>query len=88
MYQRVHKRLYIFKEPHKVVYQVSEFITVVGWATSTFELFAAFSPMELKSDGLTGCNAILKWLKEIEPEIFVMNYVKMHQEEELTVEVR
>jgi len=73
IYQRVHKRVHRFKKPHKVYYQVSQSETVVGWVTGGFELYATFSPLEPKPTCIKACNEILRWIKNEESSLFILN---------------
>jgi len=73
MYQRVHKRVHRFKKAHKVYYQVSQSETIVGWVTSGFELFATFGPLESKPSCIKACNEILRWIKNEESSLFILN---------------
>ncbi len=73
LYQRMHKRVHRFKKPHKVYYQVSQSETMVGWVTAGFELFATFGPLESKGTCIKACNEILRWIKNEEDSLFILN---------------
>ncbi|PRP83404.1 hypothetical protein PROFUN_09432 [Planoprotostelium fungivorum] len=73
MYQRVHRRTHGLKLAHKVYYQVSQLETFLGWVTAGFELFAVFGPLDTKSMCIKGCNDILKWIKNEENSIMIIN---------------
>jgi hypothetical protein len=72
LYQRIHKRVHKFKKPHKVLYQISQLETVVGWVTTGFELYATFGPLESKANCIKACNEILKWVKNEESSLFML----------------
>jgi len=73
LYQRIYKRVHSFKKLHKVYYQVSQLETIVAWVTSGFELYAVFGPLESKSVCIKACNEILKWIKDEETSLFILN---------------
>jgi len=75
LYQLVHRRVHRFRRTHKVYYQVSQTETLVSWVTSGFELYAVFGPLELKSACIKACNDILKWIKNEESSLFMLNNV-------------
>lgn len=73
LYQYVHGRAHRLKKPHKVYYQVSDSETIVGWITNGFELYATFGPLESKPTCIKACNQILKWLRNEESSLFILN---------------
>eukprot|EP01117_Protostelium_nocturnum_P009021 TRINITY_DN3237_c0_g1_i2.p1 TRINITY_DN3237_c0_g1~~TRINITY_DN3237_c0_g1_i2.p1 ORF type:complete len:373 (-),score=90.72 TRINITY_DN3237_c0_g1_i2:84-1202(-) len=73
MYQRAHKKTHGIKNPHKVYYQVSYLETIIAWVTAGFELFAVFGPMEPKGNCIKSCNEILKWIKNEEGNLLILN---------------
>lgn len=58
---------------HRVFYHVSEKETVVAWTTAGFELYATFGPLESKSVCIRGCNQLLKWIKQEESSLFILD---------------
>jgi len=60
-------------KPHKVYYHVSQSETIVGWVTSGFELYATFGPLESKPMAIKACNQLLRWIKQEENNLFILN---------------
>jgi len=73
LYQHVHKQVHRLKRPHKVYYQSSKSEIIVAWATTGFELYAVFGPLETKSNCIKACNTLLKWLQSEEENLFILN---------------
>jgi hypothetical protein len=73
LYQLVFSRVRDQNAPHKVYYYTTERELVVGWVTSTFELYAVFSPLESKSNTIKACNELLRWIKKQEDSLFITN---------------
>lgn len=58
---------------HRVYYHVSEKETIVAWTTAGFELYAVFGPLESKAVCIRGCNQLLKWIKQEESSLFILD---------------
>ncbi|CAG8458034.1 13062_t:CDS:10 [Rhizophagus irregularis] len=68
-HDRMHSRI----RPLKVHYYVSPTETILGWITSTFELYAAFGPLISKSALTNSSHTLLKWIKKEEENLFILN---------------
>eukprot|EP01094_Clydonella_sp_ATCC50884_P024595 TRINITY_DN6211_c0_g1_i2.p1 TRINITY_DN6211_c0_g1~~TRINITY_DN6211_c0_g1_i2.p1 ORF type:complete len:505 (-),score=93.35 TRINITY_DN6211_c0_g1_i2:131-1645(-) len=74
LYQRIHRRvLPKGSKPHSVYYLVSETETVIIWTSSGFILYATFGPLTSLKDVITGCNNLIRWIKQEETTIFVID---------------
>ncbi|CAH3190109.1 unnamed protein product [Porites evermanni] len=46
---------------------------LLGWVTSGFELYAAFSPLVTKPDAINAINKLLRWIKREEDRLFILS---------------
>ncbi|GBC12771.1 vacuolar fusion protein MON1 homolog A-like [Rhizophagus irregularis DAOM 181602=DAOM 197198] len=73
LYRYTHDRMHSRIRPLKVHYYVSPTETILGWITSTFELYAAFGPLISKSALTNSSHTLLKWIKKEEENLFILN---------------
>ncbi|KAL1922880.1 uncharacterized protein VTP21DRAFT_9256 [Calcarisporiella thermophila] len=73
LYQYTHDRIHSKTIPLKLLYHVSSTETVLGWITSSFELYAVFGPLVSKTSIVTSANALLRWIRGKEDSLFVVN---------------
>jgi hypothetical protein len=71
LYQSVLARVHLLTKPNKMYFQTSERESVVVWVTNEFELYAVFSPLELKASVLRACTQLQRWIKSEENTLFV-----------------
>ncbi|KAJ1918194.1 Vacuolar fusion protein mon1 [Mycoemilia scoparia] len=60
-------------EPHKICHQVNEEEVILGWNTSAFELYAAFSPNTDTKSITNGANSIIQWIRRERDQLFVIH---------------
>eukprot|EP01125_Pyxidicula_operculata_P023137 TRINITY_DN9831_c0_g1_i1.p1 TRINITY_DN9831_c0_g1~~TRINITY_DN9831_c0_g1_i1.p1 ORF type:complete len:417 (+),score=41.35 TRINITY_DN9831_c0_g1_i1:178-1428(+) len=73
LYQNIHHTVHVLDKPHKVYYYRSYTEVVVGWMTKSFDLYACFTPTISKSQAVTACNQLIKWIKDEELHLFIMS---------------
>jgi hypothetical protein len=73
LYQHVSHRVHTLGRPHKVYYLTTQAETIVAWVTSGFELYATFGPLEPKPNSIKACNQLLRWIKQEENNLFILN---------------
>ncbi|CAG8624128.1 27123_t:CDS:10 [Dentiscutata erythropus] len=61
------------QKPLKVHYYVSPNETILGWLTSSFELYAAFGPLISKSALTSSSHTLLRWIKKEEESLFIVS---------------
>ncbi|KAF9409978.1 Vacuolar fusion protein mon1b [Podila epigama] len=72
-YQHMNERMHRKTRPLKLLFHIGEFETMLGWATSSFELYAAFGPMVSKSAVVLMSNKLLKWIRKQEDSLLILN---------------
>ncbi|KAJ2962842.1 hypothetical protein NQZ79_g2090 [Umbelopsis isabellina] len=73
LYQRTHDRLHSKTRPLKLYYLAGSHETVLGWITSSFELYVVFGPNVPNSTVITSSNHLLRWIKKHEDLLFILN---------------
>ncbi|KAG1675213.1 Vacuolar fusion protein MON1 A [Nymphon striatum] len=71
-YQYLHHRVHVGSRPLRILLHVGERETLLGWVTSTFELYATFEPLVTKSSAVNAVNKIIKWVKREEDKLFIL----------------
>ncbi|KAM0746693.1 DUF254-domain-containing protein [Meredithblackwellia eburnea MCA 4105] len=78
LYQRLHDALHIrpaqldtSRPAAKLMFLRTEFEAVLGWTSSTFELYVALSPLLPKSAIVSAAKAVTKWAKANEGRLFL-----------------
>ncbi|CAM1324116.1 MON1A (predicted), partial [Pycnogonum litorale] len=61
-YQNLHHRVHSNARPLRILLHVGENETLLGWVTSTFELYATFEPLVTKMSAISAVNKIIKWV--------------------------
>ncbi|KAG0304849.1 Vacuolar fusion protein mon1b [Dissophora globulifera] len=72
-YQQMHERMHRKTRPLKLLFHVGEHETMLGWITSSFELYAAFGPLVTKSAVVLMSNKLLKWIRKKEDSLLILN---------------
>eukprot|EP00794_Sanderia_malayensis_P012942 gene12942-14274_t len=62
-YIYLHHRIHSSLRPLKMLCYVGEREMLIGWVTSGFELYTAFSPMTSKLTAMNAVNKLLRWIK-------------------------
>nr|CAB3263901.1 vacuolar fusion protein MON1 homolog A [Phallusia mammillata] len=70
-YQRLRGKLHDPHIPVKLVYEISEHETMLGWVASGFELHAAFGPLVTKKQAIAAVDRLLRWVKQNDDELFM-----------------
>ncbi|RUP45344.1 trafficking protein Mon1-domain-containing protein [Jimgerdemannia flammicorona] len=73
LYQHTHDRMHSRTRPLKLYYYNSESESMLGWITSSFELYVTFNPLISKSSIIASSNHLLRWIKKHEDSLFVLN---------------
>eukprot|EP01104_Vermistella_antarctica_P004337 TRINITY_DN14808_c0_g1_i1.p1 TRINITY_DN14808_c0_g1~~TRINITY_DN14808_c0_g1_i1.p1 ORF type:complete len:551 (+),score=107.68 TRINITY_DN14808_c0_g1_i1:170-1822(+) len=73
LYQHIYDRVYASNSQHKVYYSVSNTETIMGWVTQGFQLYTTFGPLEPKHLVIRACNQLLRWIKQSEHQLFIMD---------------
>ncbi|KAI8578932.1 hypothetical protein K450DRAFT_244139 [Umbelopsis ramanniana AG] len=73
LYQRSHDRLHSKTRPLKLYYLAGEHESILGWITSSFELYVVFNATVPKSTVITSSNHLLRWIKKHEDMLFILN---------------
>jgi len=71
IYYIMKTRLHSPTRPCKLLYFGGSLENVIGWATSTFEIYAAFEPITEKSEAFAAVNKLLKWVRKEENNLFI-----------------
>ncbi|SCV72231.1 BQ2448_4925 [Microbotryum intermedium] len=79
LYQRLYDALHVRpayaggvnRPPAKLMYLRTEYEAVLGWTTSSFELYLAVSPLLPKTASVSAARAVIKWVKGEENRLFL-----------------
>ncbi|EDO39191.1 predicted protein, partial [Nematostella vectensis] len=63
LYLYLHQRIHSSSRPLKILCHVGMQEMLLGWVTSGFELYAAFSPLVTKPIAINAINKLLRWIK-------------------------
>ncbi|KAJ4462093.1 putative vacuolar fusion protein MON1 [Paratrimastix pyriformis] len=55
----------------KILYQVTQAETLLGWCTEDFTLYATFGPLVVKHVALTHMQKLLQWIRREEASLFL-----------------
>ncbi|KAF8978975.1 Vacuolar fusion protein mon1b [Entomortierella lignicola] len=72
-YQNMHERMHRKTRPLKLLFHVGKHETMLGWITTSFELYAAFGPFVSKSAVVLMSNRLLKWIRKQEDSLLILN---------------
>ncbi|XP_065052871.1 vacuolar fusion protein MON1 homolog A-like [Rhopilema esculentum] len=72
-YLYLHKRIHSSLRPLKMLCHVGHKEMLIGWVTSGFELYTAFSPLSSKVTAMNAVNKLLRWIKKEEDRLFIIN---------------
>lgn len=73
LYLYLHHRIHSPARPLKILCHVGIREMLLGWVTSGFELYAAFSPLVTKPDAIVAINKLLRWIKREEDRLFILS---------------
>lgn len=73
LYLYLHHRIHSAARPLKILCHVGTREMLLGWVTSGFELYAAFSPLVTKPDAINAINKLLRWIKREEERLFILS---------------
>lgn len=73
LYLYLHHRIHSPARPLKILCHVGIREMLLGWVTSGFELYAAFSPLITKPDAIVAINKLLRWIKREEDRLFILS---------------
>lgn len=73
LYLYLHHRIHSSARPLKILCHVGVREMLLGWVTSGFELYAAFSPLVTKPDAIIAINKLLRWIKREEDRLFILS---------------
>ena len=73
LYLYLHHRIHSSSRPLKILCYSTNLEMVLGWVTSGFELYAAFSPLTSKASAIHAVNKLLRWIKKEEDVLFIIN---------------
>ncbi|RKP39137.1 MON1-like protein A-like protein [Dimargaris cristalligena] len=69
-YHGLWAQLHDRQQASRIVHRVSESESMLGWCTSTFELYATFGPLIRKNTLVNSSNLLIKWVKRNEEALF------------------
>ncbi|SAM02999.1 hypothetical protein [Absidia glauca] len=73
LYQCVYDRMHSRSRPLKLYYHHSDKEMILGWITSTFELYVVFGPGTPKPVIISHSNRLLRWIKKHEDNLFILH---------------
>ncbi|KAL0094130.1 vacuolar fusion protein MON1 [Phycomyces blakesleeanus] len=73
LYQHVYDRMHARTRVLKLYYHHSEHEIMLGWITSSFELYVVFGPATPKAVLIASSNQLLRWIKKNEDSLFILN---------------
>ncbi|KAI7905839.1 vacuolar fusion protein MON1 [Cokeromyces recurvatus] len=73
LYQHMFDRMHNRTRPLKLYYINSEKEVLLGWITSSFELYVVFPSNTPKPLIISSSNQLLKWIKKNEDNLFILN---------------
>jgi hypothetical protein len=73
LYQHVYDRMHNRSRPLKLYYVNSEKEILLGWITSSFELYVVFPSDTPKPVIISSSNQLLRWIKKNEENLFILN---------------
>ncbi|KAG2219483.1 hypothetical protein INT45_010403 [Circinella minor] len=73
LYQHVYDRMHCRARPLKLYYHDSEQEIILGWITSSFELYVVFKHGTSKPNIISSANQLLRWIKKNEDSLFILD---------------
>ncbi|KAI8341508.1 vacuolar fusion protein MON1 [Chlamydoabsidia padenii] len=73
LYQSVFDRMHSRLRPLKLYYHHRDKEVILGWITSTFELYVVFGSETPKPVIISHSNRLLRWIKKNEDNLFILN---------------
>ncbi|KAI8390974.1 vacuolar fusion protein MON1 [Radiomyces spectabilis] len=73
LYQHVYDRMHARARPLKLYYHDSDKEIILGWITSSFELYVVFAPNTPKPTIISRSNQLLNWIRRNEETLFILN---------------
>lgn len=71
IYQRLYHRLHNRTNTLRIIYIQQKYETVLGWMTSSFEIYATFSPLITKEKAVRAINKLLDFTQKNKQKIFL-----------------
>ncbi len=71
IYQRLYHKLHNPTNSLRIVYIQQKYETVLGWMTSSFEIYATFSPLVTKEKAVRAINKLLDFTQKNKQKIFL-----------------
>jgi len=72
-YLYLHHRIHSSTRPLKLLCRSTSKEMLLGWVTSGFELYAAYSPLTSKAAAINAVTRLLRWIKKEEDSLFIIN---------------
>ncbi|CDH59496.1 vacuolar fusion protein mon1 homolog a-like [Lichtheimia corymbifera JMRC:FSU:9682] len=73
LYHYAYDRMHCRARPMKLYYHEAEKEILLGWITSSFEVYVVFTPDTPKSSIISSSNQLLRWIKRNEENLFIVN---------------
>ncbi|ORZ10533.1 MON1-like protein A-like protein [Absidia repens] len=73
LYQYVFNRMHSRSKPLKLYYHHDDKEVILGWITSTFELYVVYASDTPKSVIISHSNQLLRWIKKNDDNLFILN---------------
>ncbi|MDP2436902.1 MAG: hypothetical protein Q8P67_14220, partial [archaeon] len=70
-YQQIHHQ--VTSQKQRLHFYVGERESILAISTPTFKLFTTFGPLELKTNALQASSNLLRWIKQEESSLFILN---------------
>ncbi|KAF9586184.1 Vacuolar fusion protein mon1b [Lunasporangiospora selenospora] len=72
-YQHMHERMHKKTRPLKLLFHAGDQEIMLGWITTSFELYAAFGPLVSKNAMVQMSNKLLRWIRKQEENLLILN---------------
>ncbi|CDH53413.1 vacuolar fusion protein mon1 homolog a-like [Lichtheimia corymbifera JMRC:FSU:9682] len=73
LYHYVYDRMHCRARPLKLYYHESDQEIILGWITSSFELYVVFKPGTSKQTIISSSNYLLRWIRRNEESLFIVD---------------
>ncbi|KAI9320679.1 MON1-like protein A-like protein, partial [Dichotomocladium elegans] len=73
LYQYVYDRMHNRARPLKLYFHENEHEIILGWITSSFELYVVFKPGTSKRNIISSSNHLLRWIRRNEDNLFILD---------------
>ncbi|VVD06029.1 unnamed protein product, partial [Leptidea sinapis] len=72
-YRKFCSQIHCTRAPAKLIFRSNSQDTVLAWVTNGFELYVTFDALMEKDRAIRAVDQLLRWIKELEKRIFIMN---------------